>query len=176
MDRLDPDKQRKLDEFNNMFDNTMLQMIDESEQVLMDNQVFFKISNDPKNRALQYQQWSILSPPAVEHRFLFMPLHTINKLKKGFVSVTPGAELSNYSTIMDLAYASRGNSKTIRIPALYRHLAVNFAKMVKVCLRLQREGELTQEMLDTLIDTVEVMSPLERLIVTISDLETYRNM
>ena len=29
---------------------------------------------------------------------------------------------------------------------------------------------------DVLIDTVEVLSPLERLIMVISDLETYRNM
>ena len=92
----------------------------------------------------------------------------------------PNVEHPNYFTIMDLAYATSGGSysqtKPCNVPAQYRHMSTNFGAMVKLCLNLQRQGELNKEMLDTLIDTCEILSPLERLIMVISDLDTYRNL
>ena len=68
------------------------------------------------------------------------------------------------------------NNKALRVPDLYRNMASNCGKMIKVCLTQQREGDLTQDMLDTLIDTIETLTPQEHLILLLNDLETYRNL
>lgn len=89
---------------------------------------------------------------------MHMPLYTINKIKQGFTVDNPNTDHNNYLSILDLAYGSYG-SDAYRIPSLYSHMSTNFGKMVNVCLTLQREGDLTQDMLDTLIDTIEILNP-----------------
>lgn len=156
---------------------TLIQMIDESEQIIMDNATFIEISSNKVNKDNREKQWSKLQEPDQQHRYLQLPLYTANKLKKGLTSQdNPVGELPNYFTIMDLAYVTHLQTKPCRIPSQYRHMGTHFGEMVKLCLNLQRQGELTQDMMDTLIDTVEIFSPLERLIMVVSDLETYRNL
>ena len=110
-----------------------------------------------------------------EHRMMFMPFYPANQIKKSFAVTHESTEHSNYFTILDISHANHG-IKSLRVPALYRHMADSFGKMVRVCLTQQREGDLTQDMLDTLIDTIETFKPHERLILLLSDLETYRNL
>lgn len=47
-DRMDEKRLRAIEEFNIKFDNTLLQMGDESEQIMMNNSEFFSIVQDPK--------------------------------------------------------------------------------------------------------------------------------
>ena len=179
--QIDPSKQKQIDDYNKTYDNTLIQMIDESEQILMDNATFVDISTKKENKDLLEKQWSAIVEPDSEYRYLQIPFFTANKLKKGLISVNnPTAELPNYFTIMEVPYVTTGGDKLqtrpLMIPAYYRHMSTNFGAMVKLCLNLQREGELTQEMLDTLIDTCEILSPLERLIMVLSDIDLYRNL
>ena len=142
----------------------------------MDNETYIKIQNSPDNKIRQNAQWTKVETPADEHRFLSIPLYAANTLKKGYTRDKEGYELGNYFTVMDVCCGTLSKNRAGRLPALFRHLSATFGEMVGKCLSLQRQGELTQEMLEVLIDTVEVLSPLERLTMVISDLETYRNM
>ena len=55
---LNEDKKKKIEEFNTMYDNTMLQMGDESEQITMDNTTFVGIVSDPKTKARSFTPYS----------------------------------------------------------------------------------------------------------------------
>ena len=48
---MDEESRQKLAEFNTEYDNTLLQMGDESEQILMDNGTLLAIVNDPDTKA-----------------------------------------------------------------------------------------------------------------------------
>ena len=47
--QFDEKRTKNMAEFNDLFDNTLLQMGDESEQITMNNSTFFEIVNDPVN-------------------------------------------------------------------------------------------------------------------------------
>ena len=106
---------------------------------------------------------------------MVMPFYVVGNQNKSFSFQPNSIEYSEYMTIMNLGCGVHNRVYT-RMPSLYRLMAHNFGKMVKVCLTHQREGELSQEMLNTLIDTIEVLSPQERLTLLLQDLETYRNL
>ena len=48
---MDEERRQKIEEFNTEYDNTLLQMGDESEQILMDNGTLLAIVNDPDTKA-----------------------------------------------------------------------------------------------------------------------------
>ena len=55
---LDTDKKLKMAEFNTKFDNTLLQLGEESEQIIMDTSDYFKILTDPKNKSEERGKWT----------------------------------------------------------------------------------------------------------------------
>ena len=107
---------------------------------------------------------------------MYMPLYTASRNRKSFHNESAHLEHSNYFTILDAAYAKKLLAGIARLPAINKHMAASFSRMVKVCLAQQRQGQLTKDMLDVLIDTIEILKPHERLIVLLSNLETYREL
>ena len=57
-----------------------------------------------------------------------------------------------------------------KLNAAYRSIALKVKDMVTTCLSLQREGDLSEEMLENLIEVFDVMTPEQRLIAILCDL------
>lgn len=82
LNALDKKKKRKMKEFNSQFDNTMLQMGDESEQIVMDNLTLYQIINDPEVKKRKDMHWTNTYTLDEDHRYLSLPFANVNKIKQ----------------------------------------------------------------------------------------------
>lgn len=93
---LDEKKQMKILKFNEEFDNTLVQMTDESEQIMMDNATFTEIYNDQKNIQRKFTPWTKSQTIRDEHRFMYMPFYVLSQSKKSFSLESKQEENSEY--------------------------------------------------------------------------------
>jgi len=133
-DHLDPEVKKKIDEFNVKFDNSMLHMQDQSEQIFMDTQSFLDITNDNTVKDKRVIPWLNIFAVDDEQRFLHMPFQPLNQLRKGFTLDYGKSDFGNYLTIMELSYACPVKDKAMRLPSLYALMSQHFSRLVKDCL------------------------------------------
>ena len=85
------------------------------------------------------------------------------------------SKFSQYSTITHAEYTKKEGLNEHENASIIA-LADIFSDMVKIALQDQRQGTLTEDSLYHLIQVLEVVTPQEKLIILLNDLETYRNL